>query len=208
MDFWRKICFIALAITLLLGISAATVQASGQVNISVDGTIVETDVPPFIDENGRTMVPVRFVSEALGCVVGWNAEEQRVRITRTGIAVDLYIGQKTAHIKGIDIDGTETKEMDTTAVLKAGRTMVPLRFLAETFGLKVDWKEEQRTVAIESPAPPPQEEASAPWVGIVTGNNVNIRSGPGTNYNPPLTQVNAGTRLTILADGDGPHDPG
>lgn len=200
MDFWRKICFIALAITLLLGISAATVQASGQVNISVDGTIVETDVPPFIDENGRTMVPVRFVSEALGCVVGWNAEEQRVRITRTGIAVDLYIGQKTAHIKGIDIDGTETKEMDTTAVLKAGRTMVPLRFLAETFGLKVDWKEEQRTVAIESPAPPPQEEASAPWVGIVTGNNVNIRSGPGTNYNPPLTQVNAGTRLTILAE--------
>ncbi len=213
MKIWRIICLITLVFISVLGTSISTGQASGQVNITVDGKEIAVDVAPYIDENARTMVPVRFVSEALGCVVSWNAGEQRVRISHTGSAVDLHIGEKTAHINGVE------KEMDTTAVLKAGRTMVPLRFLAETFGLNVNWKEEQRTVAIKSPATLPGEESSAPGsdedkqsapgsdedelpnlqIGIVTGNLVNIRSGPGTD-NARLTQVAMGTRLTILEE--------
>lgn len=208
MKFCRKCCLFALAFILVLGACMPAALASGGISISVDGSAVETDVPPFIDSNGRTMVPVRFVSEALGCGVSWNAENQRIKISRTEIWVELFIGQKTAHVNGSAV------EMDTTAVLREGRTMVPLRFLAETFGLEVDWSEARRTVAIKSPAPPEgpspesppegpsSEEDPNPWVGIVNGNSVNIRSGPGTDYDR-LTQVNAGTRLTILAEKGG-----
>ncbi|HAA34507.1 MAG TPA: hypothetical protein DCD97_04265 [Firmicutes bacterium] len=176
-----------------------TVQAAGgAIRITLDDTVVETDVPPYIDENSRTMVPVRFVTQGLGCYVEWNQEEQQIRVSRSGIVVELYIGQKIARVNGTE------KGMDTTAVLKEGRTMVPLRFLAETFGLEVSWKQEDQTVALRSPsqpaAPPaaPTPPATEPRMAIVTGDVVNIRSGPGTDYNR-LTQVLAGTRLTVLA---------
>ncbi|NLX91852.1 MAG: SH3 domain-containing protein [Firmicutes bacterium] len=206
---YSKSCLLTLALILVLGACLPVARAAEGISISVDGLVVETDVPPFIDNNGRTMVPVRFVSEALGCGVIWNAENQRIKISRTGIWVELFIGQKTAYVNGTAV------EMDTTAVLRKGRTMVPLRFLAETFGLEVDWNEARRTVAIKSSAPPEEsspeepppegpspEEDPNPRVGIVSGNSVNIRSGPGTDYDR-LTQVNAGTRLTVLAEKGG-----
>ena len=69
MKFCHKCCFFALAFILLLSPCIPAALASGGISISVDGSPVETDVPPFIDKNARTMVPVRFVSEALGCGV-------------------------------------------------------------------------------------------------------------------------------------------
>ena len=195
MKIWRIICIMASLITLFFWTGMGSLQAAGVVNITVDGTVMKTDVPPFIDENARTMVPVRFVSEALGCHVNWNATDQRVRISRPGTIVDLHINRKMARVNNAE------QELDTAAVLTEGRTMVPLRFLAETFGLQVNWNNDSRTVAIKSPPPPPTEQGgSEPRQATVSGNNVNIRPGPGTNYDPPLTQVSTGTRLTILAE--------
>ncbi|MEW5919850.1 MAG: N-acetylmuramoyl-L-alanine amidase [Bacillota bacterium] len=199
MRFWRITCLLASFGVLFLWTGYGVVQAAGPVSITVDGVTVQTDVPPYIDDNARTMVPARLVSEALGCYVEWHAGEQRVRIARPGIIVELDIGQQAARVNGTE------QGMDTTAVIREGRTMVPLRFLAETFGLKVNWEQEQQTVAIQSPPPPPPPEPAAnPRAGTVTvtGDLVNIRSGPGVDYSR-LTQVAAGTRLSVLAeDGD------
>ena len=197
MKIWRTICFLMLFSALLLGTSFAA-EASGPLRILIDGLTVETDVPPFIDANNRTMVPVRFVSEGMGCHVEWDAGEQRVMVSRPGKTVALYIMQKTAVVDGIETD------MDTTAILKSGRTMVPLRFLAEAFGLKVEWNQKNQTVSIFSPPEPtmPPEKTvpdSQLKSATVTGNIVNIRSGPGTGYSR-LTQVAAGTRLNVLAE--------
>ena len=193
MKLWRIICITVSIISLVFWTGMGSVQAGGGVNITMDGIAMQTDVPPFIDENGRTMVPVRFVSEALGCNVGWNPDDQRVRIARPGIIVELYIDRQAAQVNG------KEQKLDTAAVLKEGRTMVPLRFLAETFGLKVEWKQESLTVAIKSPPPEAEKE---PRVATVSGNNVNIRSGPGTEYDR-LTQVNKGNLLTVLAEDSG-----
>jgi len=180
--------------------SAGTVQAQAALplRISIDGTIAETDVYPFIDANSRTMVPVRFISEALGSFVGWDETTQQVRISRPGTLVELQIGEQAALVNGT------AQKMDTTAVLTGGRTMVPLRFLAETFGLKVAWEQQQRTVAIKTspPASPtPLQPAPASRFCTVTGSLVNIRSGAGTDYSR-IAQVTRGTRLPILAEKD------
>lgn len=52
------------------------------IKIAVDGKEVETDSEPFIYE-GRTYVPIRFVSEALGMEVNWNDKTKTVEITNT-----------------------------------------------------------------------------------------------------------------------------
>ncbi|MGI6317544.1 MAG: N-acetylmuramoyl-L-alanine amidase [Dethiobacteria bacterium] len=188
-------------ILLLLWTGTVQVEAAETIKITVDGQVAQSDVSAYIDANNRTMVPVRFVSETLGFYVSWEKEKKLVRVSQPGTIVELYIDQQTAYVNG------EEQRLDTAAVLKGGRTMVPLRFLAETFGLEVFWRKEERTVVIES-QPPPQPEFETETEtetetkkrrAIVNGNNVNIRSGPGTDYDR-LTQVSKGTSLIVLAE--------
>jgi N-acetylmuramoyl-L-alanine amidase len=185
--------FLILLLLLLWTGIVVPVQAAETINITVDGMAVKSDVSPYIDANNRTMVPVRFISEALGCYVSWKQEKKLIRVSQPGTVVELFIDQRIAYVNG------DEQQLDTTAVLKGGRTMVPLRFLAETFGLEVFWNGEERTVAIKTPAPPQTDPKTGMRRAVVNGDIVNIRSGPGTNYDR-LTQVSRGTMLKVLAE--------
>lgn len=112
---------------------------SDLIKINVNGKEVQMDTKPYI-ENGRTMVPVRFISEALGLKVDWNGEVQTVSIDEK---INLTIGKAE-----IEKDGVKTK-IDAPAVIKESRTFVPLRAIAEISGAKVDWNAETRTVIIK-----------------------------------------------------------
>jgi N-acetylmuramoyl-L-alanine amidase len=202
---------------LLLWTGSGPAEAAGTISIIVDGSAVYTDVPPYIDANNRTIVPIRFISEELGCEVDWNQGEKKATISRQDTTVEIYIDKHTALVNGKEVT------LDTTAVLKEGRTMVPVRFLAETFKFKVTWREEERTVVIESQGSQPpsgkpetrdpeveEPKTEKPETGeheteerfaVVNGNNVNIRSGPGTNYER-LTQFNKGVTLKVLDQKD------
>jgi len=200
------------------------VEAAGEtLSITLDGVAVKTDVPPFIDENSRTIVPVRLISEALGCWVGWNSDEQLVRISRAGMTIVLRIGEKIAYVNDKEI------KMDAAPVIKQGRTMVPLRFIAESFGLKVEWKQRERTVALYSPPPKEEKDRIAGRQGELEGSltpdnikpqnsftlpagvsrralvmkdTVNIRSAPGTE-NPVIAQVGLGEELDVTGEKNG-----
>ena len=102
--------------------------------IAGDRRIEFPDAQPFIDENGRTQVPVRAVSEALGAKVAWDSGSQRVSITGNGVALTLTIGSDI-----MAVNGTATK-MDTAAVIIDERTYVPIRYVAEAMGMTVIWK--------------------------------------------------------------------
>lgn len=102
--------------------------------IYVNGTLVQFDVQPFIDSQNRTQVPVRFVAESLGYNVDWNQTKQQVSITGNGQEIILTVNSNKATVDG------KVVTFDTYVVLKDGRTFVPLRFVSENLGAKVDYK--------------------------------------------------------------------
>lgn len=106
-----------------------------EISVYVDGVKIDfPDQKPYIDENGRTLVPVRFISEALGANVTWNKNTNSMEIKNSNTIINLSINEKRIIING------QEKSMDTKAVItKKGRTMVPVRFISEAFGLPVGW---------------------------------------------------------------------
>lgn len=126
------------------------VQAAEQpVKVKVNGAEVKfPDAQPYIDPaNKRTMIPIRFVSEELGSHVSWNQKTQVVSMMRAEnqtLSIFLKIGENQANVNGV------VKKFDAKAVLKNNRTFVPLRFVSETLGAKVEWNEAERTVAIST----------------------------------------------------------
>ncbi len=100
-----------------------------------DSLVTFTDALPFIDEAGRTQVPVRRFAETLNCQVTWNPQTRGVTIIADdGTVITTKIGDKTLFVGGNRI------EMDTTARIVGNRTYLPLRFLSEALRFNVFWE--------------------------------------------------------------------
>jgi len=140
-----RVLAIVLAMATLLATGAMAAEPAPDVR--VNGTLVTfPDAKPFIDENSRTMIPVRFATEQLGATVSWNGTTQTATIAKNGIAVDVTIG--SPDLKVTKAGKTETVKMDTAAVLKDSRTYVPIRYVAEALGAYVDYSGYYNTVGI------------------------------------------------------------
>jgi hypothetical protein len=106
--------------------------ATNTVNIAVNGIEVNfPDVKPIINSNGRTLVPVRFVSELLLTKVEWNEKEKSLTITRENDVIQLWVGKQNIRINNIEI------EYDSAPEIVNGRVMVPLRLISELFDCTV-----------------------------------------------------------------------
>ena len=112
------------------------------VKVKVKGNEVDFDVYPRIVD-GRTLVPVRAIFEKIGAKVSWDEKEQIVKITRGSTEVVLRIGSKAAFVDDKKV------ELDVPASIIKGRTLVPVRFIAEGLGFKVGWDGGSRTVTID-----------------------------------------------------------
>ena len=105
------------------------------ITVSVgDKEITFMDAQPFIDENGRTKIPIRAVAEGLGCEVDWDDATRTAVIKRGDDVVYITIGKDTLQV------GNTTVQMDTTAEIKDDRTYIPVRFVGEALGMQVNWK--------------------------------------------------------------------
>ncbi len=107
--------------------------AAGSQFYKVNGETKVMDVAPFINSDNRTMVPVRFIAEALGLSVKWDGDKRQVIITGNDKQIVLTIDSNIAMVDGIPV------KMDTKAIIVNNRTFVPLRFVAEAFGFQVEW---------------------------------------------------------------------
>lgn len=138
---------LVLALTTLLATGAMAANVNAVPTVRVNGEIVEfPDGQPFVDENNRTMIPVRFVTEALGAKVGWDGSTQTVSITKDGVVVTIKIGSPELTVTA---NGKSTKvQMDTAATARDGRTYVPIRYVAEALGAKVDYSSTHGVVGI------------------------------------------------------------
>lgn len=114
------------------------------VKVFAKGTEINFDVPPVIKE-GRTLIPVR-ATEGLGATVNYDPENQTVTVTKGETTIVLTIGQNVALVNGREVT------LDAKAELNNSRTIVPLRFIAETFKLDVDYYPEGEIVTVNDPA--------------------------------------------------------
>jgi len=110
----------------------------------VNGERKELDAPPFI-ENGRTLVPFRFIGEALGAKIDWIAEEKKAVYELNNIKVEVIIGSTTAYVNGKPIT------LEVPAKISNGRTFVPLRFVSEALGASVIWEAQTKRIVITYP---------------------------------------------------------
>ncbi len=113
------------------------------VKVVIDKQPIEFDVEPTII-NDRTMVPFRKIFETFGAQVEWDGENNTAIGTLDEITIKLPIDSTTAYINDKPI------ELDSAAFETDGRTLVPLRFIAENFGATVKWYDETRTAKISS----------------------------------------------------------
>lgn len=110
--------------------------------VRLDGELVKFDNQYPIIEDGTTMIPVRAVSEMLGASVEWDQDAQRVHIDSEGKQIDLYLGSDIGYING------EPVEIEASVEMYNNRTLIPLRFVAETLDVEVVWNGETRTVEL------------------------------------------------------------
>lgn len=145
----RVVTGAALMLILAFGlfVNAAVARAEdGAIQVTLDGRPLWLDVPGQIRE-GRTLVPFRAIFEALGADVAWDAKAQTVHAERGDDTLDLTIGSRVVEWRGSLI------KVDAPPVIVDGRTLVPLRLVAQAMGLNVIWNEDERTVVLEtSPA--------------------------------------------------------
>ena len=137
-----------------------TVAASSGLSFVIDsvhytsnGVRMTMDVAPYI-KSGRTYLPVRYVGEALGAEVGWEDSTSSVTLAKDGIFITLRIGSRTMTVNG------QASSMDVAPELTAGRTCLPIRFVAEALGQTVGWDATNNAVIITKDA------ASQPQLGM------------------------------------------
>lgn len=117
------------------------VTYANAVDLYVDTNKIETDTPPTVVD-GRTLVPVRAIFEALGATVDWDGTTNTATGNRDGVVVVIQINNTTAYVNG------ESKALDVPAQLINNRTMVPARFISEAMGCDVTWYAGTETVGV------------------------------------------------------------
>jgi hypothetical protein len=158
-----KKCIVFTALILLLyAVPAEADETSfiiGSYYYNVLGVAAKMDVVPFIDENGRTMIPVRYLAYAVGIPeqgIFWKDDDREVYLFKENTVLSLKCGENLLTIlqlkektnpslffKNPDefIGFVDAVKMDTVPVMINDRVFLPARYVAEYFGYEVQWQE-------------------------------------------------------------------
>ena len=160
------------------------VPALAAPKVMLNGNQLTFDVDPTI-ENGRTLVPLRAIFEALGADVSWDGATQTIAATKSNTQVVLQIGSQTVYKNDSYVN------IDVPAKIINDRTMIPLRFISESFGAEVAWNSTTQVAEItlndeEQPAqqsdPPQQPETQEDYIKSSTLKGIELyKSGNQTN---------------------------
>lgn len=114
---------------------------SDVISVFVNDEKVNFDVNPMLINN-RTMVPVRAIFEALGATVTWDNDTQTAKGVLDDVTIEIKIGSIYLLKNGKPV------ELDSPAVIVSGRTLVPVRAIAESYDCDVTWYGETQVVEI------------------------------------------------------------
>lgn len=170
MQLLRRLAGTAAMASLILGALILPVYAQN-VTVTVNGQAMSFDQPPVM-RNGRVFVPMRAIFERLGSTVEF--ANGVINSQGNGRSVHLTIGSTQASVNG------QPLTMDVAPFMVAGRTLVPLRFVAQSLGATVNWNSNTSTVAINT-----------------GGGNVSYTPQPGTNASFHLNNVRPASGATV-----------
>ncbi len=118
-------------------------QIGSRLLINYGSQPVILDFAPFIDRStSRTYVPIRAITESFGAKVQWNSQSQTVTIDLDNTRIELQIGSTSAKVNGKNL------YLEAPPTIVKDRTFVPLRFISESLGAKVQWFPEDRIIKI------------------------------------------------------------
>lgn len=127
---------------------ASEIYAQNEISIYVNNDLIQSEIKPIIID-GYTYVPVRVVSEAMGCVVEWMEESKTVNIAAPNCIVAMQIGNKRMS-KQYRGKKSETIESNNFPIIIEGSTFLPLRTVSEAIDCQVEWDAETKSVFITS----------------------------------------------------------
>jgi len=140
----KRVIFILFALLASITMSFITVNAvESDVNILLNGKAVifnDDTGYPYVDENNRTMVPLRVTMESAGFVVGYDGEKQTAIVITEHDRIEVPIGTNIIY------ENNNKIENDTVAVVKNGRTYLPIRAVLEAANYTVEWEANSNSV--------------------------------------------------------------
>ena len=173
---------------LLLGLMNTGTKAAS-LNLIIDGNNVTKSASPIV-KNRRTLVPLRFIGEALGKEVLWNNDEKSVTVSDENASFKLYIDSKIID----NSDGT-LKFTDVAPCIVNRKTYLPLRAIAELMNIGVGYDKASSTVTIDSAVFNPVEESTT-IVGLMPNQTINTKM----NFSFVTNKNFAKAKLLLLND--------
>lgn len=143
----------ALAGSYTSNIALASTSVFPELKVYIDEKELNfTDAKPYINESGRTMVPIRAISESFGAKVDWNDTLKMVVITHDNIEITFKIDYVENVLNISDLESNQNKSitMDSKPVIINGRTFVPYRSISEAFGYEVNWNANEYKINIDT----------------------------------------------------------
>ncbi|SHH31387.1 Copper amine oxidase N-terminal domain-containing protein [Anaerosphaera aminiphila DSM 21120] len=127
-----KKTFALVALSSLLMVNSIGAFAQKTVQIKLNGQEIKTDAPGYV-KNNRTLVPIRFISESLGYEVEWDEDDREITIEKGNTEIELKVGSTKVEVNNVE------KTIEVAPEINQNRTFVPIRFIAENFGVNVEW---------------------------------------------------------------------
>ncbi|KNY24895.1 DUF5050 domain-containing protein [Pseudobacteroides cellulosolvens] len=139
----KKIIIVFAFLLLQSIVSFSSYSAPAKIKVIVRGKALTMDVAPVVS-SGRTLIPVRDIFESLDAYVEWNAKTKSITATRCGKVIKLKIGDNAGFINDAKV------MLDASPRMINGKAMVPLRFVGEALGSKVEWDNSTSTITIST----------------------------------------------------------
>ncbi|MGN1115821.1 MAG: stalk domain-containing protein, partial [Candidatus Ornithomonoglobus sp.] len=162
-----KVCCLLNILAAAMSITyGSTMVQADDILVTIDGKELSFDVEPQITD-GRTMVPMRAIFEALGADVYWDSISNTATGIKGSTVVIIGIGSNKLYKNDAAV------ELDVPAALVDGRTLVPVRAISEAFDCTVSWSDSTRTVSITTEMPDHENEippySGEPYI-VINGN--------------------------------------
>jgi hypothetical protein len=138
---------IAAILCVVLALGNAAVFAEETAKVTVNGVSVRFDQPPIVID-GRTLVPIRAVADAIGAEVRWNENTQTATVIYKNSGVALQIGNIKMVVRNLSTSEERELTLEVPPQSYGNRTLLPIRAPLEALGCTVGWEDKSSTVVI------------------------------------------------------------